>query len=123
MIGAAFLAVPLLPVFGDEFALAGPLFVLSTIDFAIVLLIRPIETGFHGLSRPRLELLQRLVALPILFLAALLLAPRWGSIGMAGAHLIASATSLAAGGFLLRRALAHAPAEGILVPVAGAELP
>jgi O-antigen/teichoic acid export membrane protein len=123
MVVAAFLTVPLLPFFGDEFALAGPLFVLSTIDFAIVLLIRPIETGFHGLSRPRLELLQRLVALPILFLAALLLAPRWGSIGMAGAHLIASATSLAAGGFLLRRALAHAPAAGILVPVAGAELP
>jgi len=117
MIIAAVLAMPLLPLLGEEFALAGPLFVLSAVDFALVLLIRPIETVFHGLSRPRLELLQRSLALPILFIAALLLAPRWGSIGMAIAHIIASVTALAAGGFLLRRALVVARVEGIRAPV------
>ena len=105
MIAAALVAVPLLPLLADEFALAGPLFVLSAVDFSIVLLNRPLETAFHGLSRPRLELLQRFLALPVLLIAGMLLAPRWGALGMVSAHIIASVTALAVGGFVLHRAL------------------
>jgi O-antigen/teichoic acid export membrane protein len=105
MLAVALVMQPFLPLLGENFARAGPLFVLSAIDFAIILMVRPIETVFHGLRRPRLELIQRSMSLPILFLAALLLAPRWGAIGMAGAHISASAMSLAVGALLLRYAL------------------
>jgi O-antigen/teichoic acid export membrane protein len=74
-------------------------------------MIRPIETAVHGLSRPRLELIQRGIGLPILIIAALVLVPRWGAIGMAGAHLVASLTTLAFGALLLRNALAVGPRE------------
>jgi hypothetical protein len=54
--------------------------------------------------------MQRGIGLPVLLIAALALVPRWGSIGMAGAHMVASLTTLAFGGLLLRNALAVEPA-------------
>lgn len=105
MVAVAFLIQPFLPLLGENFDRAGPLFVLSSVDFALILMVRPVETVFHGLRRPRLELAQRTMSLPILFLAALLFAPRWGAVGMAGAHIAASAMSLAVGALLLRYAL------------------
>jgi O-antigen/teichoic acid export membrane protein len=111
MIAGAVLTLPIIPILGPDFARARPLFILSAIDFAIVVMIRPIETAFHGLSRPRLELIQRGIGLPILIIAALVLVPRWGAIGMAGAHLVASLTTLAFGALLLRNALAVGPRE------------
>jgi O-antigen/teichoic acid export membrane protein len=110
MVATALLVQPFLPLLGENFARAGPLFVLSSVDFALILMVRPMETVFHGLRRPRLELAQRSMSLPILFLAALLFAPRWGAVGMAGAHISASAMSLTAGAFLLRYALRSEPA-------------
>jgi O-antigen/teichoic acid export membrane protein len=109
MVTASVLAQPLLPLLDEDLALAGPLFVLSAIDFAILLMIRPIETAFHGLRRPRLELMQRSIGIPVLLLVALMLAPTLESIGMALAHIATSLVSLAFGWFLLHRALA-APA-------------
>ena len=106
MIAGAALTLPVIPILGPDFARARPLFILSAIDFAIVLMIRPIETAFHGLSRPRLELMQRGIGVPVLLIAALALVPRWGAIGMAGSHLVASLTTLAFGALLLRNALA-----------------
>jgi O-antigen/teichoic acid export membrane protein len=105
MVFGALLARPFLHFLGDNFARAGWLFVLSSVDFAIVLLVRPIETMFHGLHRPHLELIQRWLTLPILLIAALLLTPRWGAAGMAGAHIAGSLGSLAFGAYLLRRTL------------------
>jgi O-antigen/teichoic acid export membrane protein len=105
MVASAFVVQPFLPLLGENFARAGPLFVLSSVDFALILLVRPMETVFHGLRRPRLELAQRMISLPILFVSAWLLAPRWGAVGMAGAHISASAMSLAVGALLLRYAL------------------
>lgn len=110
MVAAALVAQPLLPLLGENFARAGSLFVLSAVDFALVLLIRPIETVFHGLRRPHLELLQRGVTLPVLVVAAVWLGGRFGAMGMAGAHVLASIFSLACGLLLLRRALTVAPA-------------
>jgi O-antigen/teichoic acid export membrane protein len=105
MVASAFAVQPFLPLLGENFARAGLLFVLSSVDFALILLVRPMETVFHGLRRPRLELAQRTMSLPILFVAAWLLAPRWGAVGMAGAHISASVMSLAVGALLLRYAL------------------
>ncbi len=111
MIGSAVLIQPFLPLLGENFAGAGTLFAISAVDFAIILLIRPIETVFHGLHRPHLELLQRALTLPVLVAAALALGSRWGAEGMAAAHIIGTGVSLALGLFLVRRALHAAPAE------------
>jgi O-antigen/teichoic acid export membrane protein len=105
MVLAALAAQPLLPRLGENFARSGFLFAASAVDFAIVLLVRPLETVWHGLREPRLELLQRGVALPVLLAAALLLAPRWGALGMVGAHVCASLATLAFGSLALRRSL------------------
>lgn len=111
MIGSAILIQPLLPLLGGNFASAGTLFAISAVDFAIILLIRPIETVFHGLHRPHLELLQRSITLPVLVAAAIALGSRWGAEGMAGAHIIGTGVSLALGLFLVKRALQAPPAE------------
>jgi O-antigen/teichoic acid export membrane protein len=105
MITGALVVQPLLPLLGENFAGAGRLFVLGAVDFAVVLLIRPVESVFHGLGRPRLELAQRCVTFPVLLVAAFLLVSRWGALGMAGAHIIASVLSLAVGLVLAVRAL------------------
>jgi len=110
MVTAAFLIQPFLSLLGENFDRAGMLFVISSLDFAIVLLIRPIESVFHGLHRPRLELLQRMLTLPVLSIAALVLASRWGAVGMAWAHIVATAVSLGVGMLLVRRALHAEPA-------------
>jgi O-antigen/teichoic acid export membrane protein len=111
MVVTALLVQPILPILGENFGRAGSLFVLSSIDFALVLLVRPIESVFHGLRRPRLELLQRALTLPVLLLAAVVLVPRFGAMGMAGAHILASGCSLLFGGLLLHRTLTIEPAS------------
>jgi O-antigen/teichoic acid export membrane protein len=105
MILGAIVAVPLLPLLGDAFASVGPLFFLCAVDFAIVLFVRPIESVYHGLGRPRLELVQRGVTLVVLALTALAFTSRWGALGMVGAHIVASLVSLACGALLVGRAL------------------
>jgi O-antigen/teichoic acid export membrane protein len=107
----ALLALPVLPLLGDAFASVRLLFFLCAVDFAIVLLVRPIESAYHGLGRPRLELVQRGVTLQVLAISALVLARRWGALGMVGAHIIASVVSLACGAFLIHRALAGTARE------------
>jgi O-antigen/teichoic acid export membrane protein len=111
LVAVALLALPFFTILGEAFASVGPLFLLCALDFAIVLFVRPIESAYHGLGRPRLELVQRGVALQVLAISALLLAPRWGAVGMVGAHIIASLASLACGAFLIQRALAGAAAR------------
>src|SRR4029450_6478620 len=49
MLLSALASCPLLPWLGPNFAAAIPLFVLSTLDFALVVLIRPIDAVYHGL--------------------------------------------------------------------------
>jgi O-antigen/teichoic acid export membrane protein len=107
----ALLALPVLPLLGDAFVSVRLLFFLCAVDFAIVLLVRPIESAYHGLGRPRLELVQRGVTLQVLAVSALVLARRWGALGMVGAHIIASVVSLACGAFLIHRALAGTARE------------
>ena len=110
----AFLAAPWLGLLGDGFAKAAPLLGLNALDFALLLLLRPIESVYHGLHAPRLEVLQRAVVLPVLLLAGLALAPRWGAAGMVWAHVLAGVTSLVVGALLVRSRLAQraAPSEG-----------
>ena len=106
MVALSIVIQPLLPLLDAELATAGPLFIVSTCDFAILLLIRPIETVFHGLRLPRVELLQRSIGLPVLLIMALLMVPRWGAMGMAVAQVATSVISFIFGSFLVRRALA-----------------
>jgi O-antigen/teichoic acid export membrane protein len=105
VVAAALVAQPLLPLLGPNFANVGLLFVLCSIDFALVLLVRPIESAYHGMARPRLELMQRCVALPTLLVAALVLVERWGAVGMVGAHIMASLVSVIVGTALVHRVL------------------
>ena len=110
VVAAAIAVRPLLPLLGPNFANVGLLFVLCSIDFALILLVRPIESAYHGMARPRLELIQRCVALPTLLVAAFLLVSRWGAVGMVGAHISASVVSLIVGTALVHRALGTPPA-------------
>lgn len=105
VVAGAIVAQPFLPLLGPNFANVGVLFVMCSIDFALVLLVRPIETAYHGMARPHLELIQRFAALPTLIVAAYFLVARWGAIGMVGAHITASVVSLAVGTALVYRAL------------------
>jgi O-antigen/teichoic acid export membrane protein len=102
---AAVAGRPLLPWLGENFAAGAHLFVLNAIDFALLLLIRPFDATFHGLHRPRLELLLRMATLPLLCAGALLLAPRFGAEGMVWAHVLTGLLALPLGIWLLRRAL------------------
>jgi O-antigen/teichoic acid export membrane protein len=91
---AAVIFRPLLHWLGANFEAAAPLFVLSAIDFAILLLIRPVEALFHGLHRPRRELLLRLGTLPLLVVGGFLLASRFGAEGMLWAHIFTGLAAL-----------------------------
>jgi O-antigen/teichoic acid export membrane protein len=101
----AIVARPLVALLGGSFREAAFLLPWSALDFAILLLLRPIESVYHGLHAPRLELLQRGIALPLLLVAALLLVPEHGALGMAWAHIAAGVATLGVAGWLLRRVL------------------
>jgi O-antigen/teichoic acid export membrane protein len=100
---------PLLPVLGSNFAAAAPLFVLCTLDFVIFLLIRPIESVYHGFHKPQLELVLRVVRLPLLFGLGLLLASKFGAMGMAWANVISGAAVVGVAVWLLCRYLGPFP--------------
>jgi O-antigen/teichoic acid export membrane protein len=99
---SAFAAQPLLVLLGSPFAEAAPLFVLNAVDFAILLLVRPAESTYHGLRKPWLEWFQRGAVLPVLILFGWLLAPRFGAEGMVWTHIIGGIAALVAAAFLLR---------------------
>lgn len=105
MLSGAVLLKPLLPWLGENFALAGTLFVLNTLDFVLNLLSKPIDAAFHGLRRPQLELLLKVLPLPVLLGASALWVPTLGAHGMAWAQVVASLTALLLGLLVLRRAL------------------
>jgi O-antigen/teichoic acid export membrane protein len=95
---------PLLPLFGENLAVAAPLFLLNAVDFALFLLIRPIETCYHGLHRPWLELVPRLARLALVVGLAYLLAPAFGAVGMVWGQILSGLVAvLIAAGLLWRR--------------------
>jgi O-antigen/teichoic acid export membrane protein len=111
-IGMLFVAVafrPLLPLLGANFAAAAPLFLLNALDFALFLLVRPIEIVYHGLYKPQLELLLRVARLPLLIGLAFLLATRYGAVGMVWAHVISGFAMLVMAVWLLKRNLEALP--------------
>ena len=102
VVGGAFAARPLLGLLGSPFAEAAPLFALNAVDFAILLLVRPAESAYHGLHKPWLEWIQRGAVLPLLTLAGWILAPRFGAEGMVWAHIFAGVVALGVATLLLR---------------------
>jgi O-antigen/teichoic acid export membrane protein len=90
MLLSALASCPLLPWLGSNFAVAAPLFVLSTLDFALVVSIRPIDAVYHGLHKPHLELLLRVSRLILLLAAAFMLVPQFGTMGMVWAQVLSS---------------------------------
>jgi O-antigen/teichoic acid export membrane protein len=105
MVALALATRPLLPWIAENFAAAGWLFVLCTIDVALFLVARPIESACHGLRRPRLELWLRAARLPVLLALALLLVPAYGALGMASAHIATAVAGLLLAAWTIRRAL------------------
>jgi O-antigen/teichoic acid export membrane protein len=99
---AAVAAKPFLGVLGESFAVAAPLFVLNAVDYAMLMLVRPAESAYHGLHAPWLEWVQRCAVLPLLLAAGWLLVPRYGAAGMVWAHITAGAASLCVALLLLR---------------------
>ncbi len=106
----AFATRPLLVLLGSPFAEAAPLFVFNAVDFAILLLVRPAESAYHGLHKPWLEWIQRGAVLPILILSGWLLSGPFGARGMVWAHILAGVAALGVAALLLRGRLAG-PAE------------
>jgi len=104
VLGAA-ICSPLLPLLGENFAAAAPLFLLNAVDFSIFLLTRPIESVFHGLREPHLELWPRVVCIAMLVVIAWLLVPAYGALGMVWAHVIAGIIGLGIAGLLVWRKL------------------
>ena len=100
---------PFLPLLGSNFAAAAPLFVLCTLDFVIFLLIRPIESVYHGFHKPQLELVLRVVRLPLLVGLGLLLASKFGAVGMAWANVVSGAAVVGVAVWLLCRYLGPFP--------------
>ena len=101
---------PLAPhSFFSPFAEAAPLFVLNVLDFAILLLVRPAESTYHGLRKPWLEWIQRGAVLPVLVLFGWLLGPRFGAHGMIWTQIIGGIAALVAAAFLLRGRLDSTP--------------
>jgi len=96
---------PLLHRLGSNFAVAAPLFVLNALDFAVGVLIRPVEAAYHGLHKPHLELLLRVAHLPLLLGLALLLAPNFGAVGMVWAQVFSNLLGLVLAVWLFWRAL------------------
>jgi len=105
MVLGAVVCSPLLPLLGENFAAVSALFVLNAVDFSIFLLTRPIDSVFHGLRKPHLELWPRLVRIPLLAVAAWLLVPQGGALGMVWAHVITGMITLGFAGWLVRREL------------------
>ncbi|MGE4605742.1 MAG: hypothetical protein AAEJ52_03265 [Myxococcota bacterium] len=105
MVVLAVIGRPVIPLLGENFAAAAHLFVLNTLDFALFVLIRPIETTFHGLYKPWLELLPRLARLVLLLGVAFVLAPRFGAIGMVWAQVFSGLAGLLIAFGLLWRTL------------------
>jgi len=105
MVVLALIGRPVIPLLGENFAAAAHLFVLNTLDFALFVLVRPIETVFHGMYKPWLELLPRLARLVLLLGAAYVLAPRFGAIGMVWAQVISGLAGLLIAFALLWRTL------------------
>jgi O-antigen/teichoic acid export membrane protein len=109
-VAGAFAVRPFLVLLGSPFAEAAPLFVLNVLDFAILLLVRPAESTYHGLRKPWLEWIQRGAVLPVLLSFGWLLGPRFGAQGMIWAHIIGGIAALVAAAFLLRGRLDSTPA-------------
>jgi O-antigen/teichoic acid export membrane protein len=98
----AIAAQPLLVLLGSPFSEVAPLFVLNAVDFAILLLVRPAESTYHGLHKPWLELIQRGAVLPIMVAMGWVLAPRFGAEGMVWTHIAAGVAALIVAVLLLR---------------------
>jgi O-antigen/teichoic acid export membrane protein len=105
MVLGAVICSPLLPLLGDNFAAAAPLFVLNAVDFAIFVLTRPIESVFHGLHKPYLELWPRLARIVLLAITAWLFVPAYGALGMVWAHVSTGVVALGLAGLLVWREL------------------
>ncbi|MBW2541930.1 MAG: lipopolysaccharide biosynthesis protein [Deltaproteobacteria bacterium] len=105
----AFAVRPLLGLLGSPFVEAAPLFVLNVLDFAILLLVRPAESTYHGLRKPWLEWIQRGAVLPVLLLFGWLLGPRFGAQGMIWTQIMGGIAALVAAAFLLRGRLDSIP--------------
>jgi O-antigen/teichoic acid export membrane protein len=100
---------PLLPALGSNFAAAAPLFILCTLDFVVFLLIRPIETVYHGVHKPHFELVLRVVRLPLLVGFGFFLASKYGAVGMAWANLFSSLAVVVVAIWMLFRHLGSFP--------------
>jgi len=96
---------PFLPWLGSNFAAAASLFMLNALDIALFVLIRPIEAAYHGLRKPHLELLARVSRFPLLLGAALVLAYRFGAVGMVWAQILSNLVALGVASWLLWREL------------------
>jgi len=94
MLVVALIFRPAVPLLGANFAAASHLFVLNTLDFALFVLIRPIESVFHGMHKPWLEAGPRVVRLGLLVGAAYLLAPQYGALGMVWAQVFSGLIGL-----------------------------
>ncbi|HYQ70622.1 MAG TPA: hypothetical protein VET88_01700, partial [Gammaproteobacteria bacterium] len=105
MVLGAVVCSPFLPLLGENFAAVSTLFVLNAVDFSIFLLTRPIDSVFHGLRKPHLELWPRLIRIPLLGIAAWLLVPGTGALGMVWAHVISGIITLGFAGWLVHREL------------------
>jgi O-antigen/teichoic acid export membrane protein len=105
MLVLALIFRPAVPLLGSNFAAAAHLFVLNTLDFALFVLIRPIESVFHGMYKPWLEVAPRVVRLVLLLGAAFLLAPRFGAVGMVWAQVFSGLVGLLLAFALLWRML------------------
>jgi O-antigen/teichoic acid export membrane protein len=105
MIVGAVAARPLLPWLAPNFAAAGLLFVINTVDFALFLLARPIESVFHGMHRPGLEFVLRVARLPPLVALAWWWIAPYGATGMAWAYVGSGAATLAVAVGLVRSLL------------------
>lgn len=103
MLVCAVICRPLLPLLGENFGAAASLFLLNTVDFTLILLVRPIETVFHGMYRPQLELALQVIRLLLLVALACGLAPGFGALGMVGAHVVSSVVVLGVAFWLFLR--------------------
>ncbi len=93
---------PLMRLLGENFAAAAPLLFLNTVDFALFLLVRPIESVFHALHRPQLEMWLRVARIPVLVLLALPLATHHGAVGMVWAHVLTGLFGLLLAAWVVR---------------------
>ena len=100
---------PILPFLGTNFAAAAPLFILSTLDFVLFLLVRPIESVYHGLHKPQLELVLRVVRMPVLVGLGLILSSHYGAVGMVWANVLSGFSVMGIAIWLLCKYLGSCP--------------